>query len=71
MTWISLGNIYCSVKKLPAVQELQKPLVLSLGQEDPWRRAWQPTPVFWAGEFHGHMSLAAWGCEEWDGTEVT
>ena len=19
----------------------------------PWRRAWQPTPVFWSGEFHG------------------
>ena len=21
--------------------------------EIPWRRAWQPTPVFWPGEFHG------------------
>ena len=20
----------------------------------PWRREWQPTPVFWPGEFHGH-----------------
>jgi len=19
----------------------------------PWRRAWQPTPAFWPGEFHG------------------
>ena len=19
----------------------------------PWRKAWQPTPVFWPGEFHG------------------
>ena len=23
----------------------------------PWRRAWQPTPVFWVGEFHGQRSL--------------
>ena len=25
--------------------------VLSLGREDPWRRAWQPTPVFLPEEF--------------------
>ena len=23
----------------------------------PWRRAWQPTPVFLLGEFHGQRSL--------------
>ena len=27
------------------------------GQEIPWRRAWQPTPVFWPGESHGQRSL--------------
>ena len=27
--------------------------VWSLGQEIPWRRAWQPTPVFLPGESHG------------------
>ena len=26
----------------------------------PWRREWQPTPVFLPGEFHGQRSLA--GC---------
>ena len=26
----------------------------------PWRRAWQPTPVFLPGEFHGQRSLV--GC---------
>ena len=31
------------VKNLPAMQETW---VGSLGWEDPWRRAWQPTPVF-------------------------
>ena len=24
----------------------------------PWRREWQPTPVFLPGEFHGQRSLA-------------
>ena len=33
----------------------------SLGQEDPpWRRAWQPTPVFLPGESHGQRSLAGY-----------
>ena len=38
----------------------------------PWRRAWQPTPVFLPGEFHGHTSLAGyspWGHKESDMTE--
>ena len=32
-------------------------------QEDPWRRAWRPTPVFLPGESHGQRSLA--GCSPW------
>ena len=27
----------------------------------PWRRAWQPTPVFMPGESHGQRSLAGYG----------
>ena len=27
----------------------------------PWRRAWQPTPVFLPGESQGQRSLADWG----------
>ena len=39
------------VKRLPAVQESR---VRSLAWENfPWRRKWQPTPVFLPGEFHG------------------
>jgi len=26
----------------------------------PWRRKWQPTPVFLSGRFHGHKSLAGY-----------
>ena len=38
----------------------------------PWRRKWQPTPVFLPGEFHGQRSLAGcspWGRKESDMTE--
>ena len=31
-----------------------------LGQEDPWRMEWQPTPVFLSGESHGQRSLAGY-----------
>ena len=30
----------------------------------PWRRKWQPTPVFLPGKFHGQRSLA--GYSPWD-----
>ena len=39
---------------LPAMQEIR---VQSLGQEDPWGREWQPTPIFLPGEFHGKRGL--------------
>ena len=32
---------------------MQETQVQSLGQKDPWRRWWLPTPVFLPGEFHG------------------
>ena len=47
-----------AVKKPAATQELKEIQVRSLGQKIPWRRAWQPTPVFLPGEFHGQRSLA-------------
>ena len=28
--------------------------------KNPWRREWQPTPVFLAGKFHGQRSLAGY-----------
>ena len=34
----------------------------------PWRREWQPTPVFLPGEFHGQRSLA--GYSPWDNKEL-
>ena len=38
----------------------------------PWRRKWQPTPVFLHGKSHGQRSLVGcspWGCTELDTTE--
>ena len=40
------------------MQETLETWVWSLGQEDPWRRAWQPTPVFLLGE--SPMDRGAW-----------
>ena len=40
----------------------------------PWRRAWQPTPVFLPGEPHGQRSPAGyspWGRKESEMMEVT
>ena len=53
------------MKNLSARQETWIP---SLGREDPWRREWQPTPVFLPGEFHGQRSLVGyspWGRKSW------
>ena len=39
-----------------------------------WRRAWQPTPVFFPGESHGQRSLVGyslWDRKESDLTEAT
>ena len=43
------------VKNPPAMWETW---VQSLGWEEPWRRAWQLTPVFLPGKSHGWRSLA-------------
>ena len=45
------------VKNLPAMQERSRldPWVRKI----PWRRKWQPTPLFLPGEFHGERSLVA------------
>jgi len=40
----------------------------------PWRRAWQPTPIFLPGESHGQRNLVGYGPgggKESDTTEAT
>ena len=58
------------VKKPPA-NAGDTSLIPGLGRF-PWRRKWQPTPVFLPGESHGQRSLVGyslWGYEESDTTE--
>ena len=58
-----------SGKEAPAVQEME---VCSWGQKIPWRRQWQPTPVFLPGESQGQRSLVGyspWSHKESDTTE--
>ena len=48
--------------------------VRSLVRKIPWRRKWQPTPVFLPGESQGQGSLVGcplWVCIELDTTLVT
>ena len=49
------------------IQETQEMLVRSWVGKIPWRRKWQPTPVFLPGKFRGQKSLmgySSWGCKE-------
>ena len=50
------------VNNPPAMQETQEMemWVQPLVWEDPWRRKWQPTPVFLPGRSHGQRSLAGY-----------
>ena len=55
-------------KKSAAKQETWAPWIRKI----PWRRKWQPTPVFLPGEFHGQRSLVGYssrGCKESNITE--
>ena len=58
------------VKHLPANAGVTGliPGGIKLGQEDPWRRKCQPTPVFLPGKFHGQRNLV--GYSPWDRKEL-
>ena len=62
-----VSRVVLVVKNLPA---RLNPRVRKI----PWRRAWQPTPVFSARESHGHRCLAGYnpkGLKELDRAEAT
>ena len=74
LNWTELNVMHASlvaqmVKRLSAMWETR---VRSLGQEDPWRRKWQPNPVLLPGKFYGQRILVGyspWGRKESDTTE--
>ena len=43
------------VKNPPAMHEMKETC-----KKFPWRRAWQPTPVFWPGKSYGQQRLAGY-----------
>ena len=56
------------------MQKMQERRVQRLGKEDPWRRKWQPAPLFLPGKPYGQRSLVGyspWGHKESDVTEHT
>ena len=56
--WASL--VAQMVKTLPAMQETQ---ICSWVRKIPWRRLWQPTPVFLSGQSHGQRSPVGYSPE--------
>ena len=68
-SWASLVAL-----RLRICLPVQETRVQSLVRKIPWKRKWQPTPVFLPGTSHGQKSLAGyspWGHKELDATEVT
>ena len=60
------------VKNLPTLQET--PGFCPWFRKIPWRRKWQPTPVYLPREFYGQRSLAGyspWGCKQSDTTNTS
>ena len=53
------------------MQELQEMQVQSWARMLPWRRAWQPTPVFLPGESVGWRSLEGYGPEGQEEKDMT
>ena len=64
-SWLSSKELACNAGDpglIPGVRKI------------PWRRAWQPTPVFLPGEFQGQRNLAdysLWGHRELNKTEAS
>ena len=61
-----------AVKNLPAIAVSHKTCRFDLWvRKIPWRREWQPTPVFLPGESQGQKSRSLGGSKGSDTTEVT
>ena len=60
--------------KNPHANAADRPRFDPLVGKIPWRRAWQPSPVFLPGDFRGQRSLAGyrpWGPKSQKGSDMT
>ena len=60
-----------AVKLLPAVQEIKRHWFDHQAGKIPWKRAWQPTPVFLHRASHGQRSLAGYSPSDRKESETT
>ena len=62
---------FSEVKNLPVMQGQRRCIFDPWVWKMPWRRKWQPTPIFLPGKFHGQKSLVGYihGVTELDMTE--
>ena len=60
ITGVEASQVAQWVKNLPAMQETGLRGFDPWDRKIPWRRAWQPTPVFLPGKSHGQRSLACY-----------
>ena len=70
LSWASLGFPGSDGKV--STSKAREPDLLPGLERLPWRRKWQPTPVFLPGKSHGQRSLVGyspWGRKESDTTE--
>jgi len=54
---LRVSQVTVVLKNMPANAGGIRDQVRSWVRKVPWRRAWQPTPVFLPGESHGQRSL--------------
>ena len=65
-------GIPCCLRQQRVCLQCERPEFNPWGGKIPWRRKWQPTPVFLPGKSHGWRSLVGYssrGCKESDTTE--
>ena len=73
MSMSGVSQVALVVKNQPTNAGDLRDTSLISGQEDPWRRGWEPTPVFLPGESHGRRTLVGYsprGSKESDVTEA-
>ena len=67
LTLLSVNRSYLHMSQCSRISTMDRCLFPMI--PIPWRRKWQPTPVFLPGELHGQRSLAghsSWGHKELD-----